>query len=263
MNTDGRIESDLRALAESTARGLPAIEATARALAEARAQRAGGRVMRMIRKPVWVTALAATVVAAVLVFPVPYTRTVGYELTVRGAGGRVATLRLATRDAARAERRAAVLRRGGNSVTVSPRTERVWGSVYAMAKEKLLTIHVEMDGKSDDQVAAEIRDQLGQAGWNADDVQVQRSDDGSKVSISADDGAGRRMKIVRQAEGGGESQMDLEVGGIDDTREPGMTDAELRDKILKQLEARGLQGDVEVDGNRVEIRATRQKTVEE
>jgi hypothetical protein len=262
MSTDSRIESDLKSLAAESARGLPNIDETARALQAARAKR-GGSIMKTIRKPIWATALAGAVVAAVLLFPVPYSRTVGYELTLRKPDGRVAKVKLAARDDAQAEQRAAAFRKNGVNVTVAPRTQRVWGSVWAMAKEKILQIHVELDGKNDGQVADEIRDQLGNAGWNADDVQVSSDSNGSTVQIKADDGQGRHIEVVRKALGGGEKKMDVEVGGIDDTREPGMTDAQLRDKILKQLQARGLDGDVTVQGNMIQISASKSKTEEE
>jgi hypothetical protein len=102
------------------------------------------------------------------------------------------------------------------------------------------------------------RAQLAAGGWNATDVQVQRSDEGSSVEISAEDGAGRKLKVVRKAEGGREPQLDFQLGDIDEAREPGMTDAQLRDKILRQLRERGLDGDVTVDGDRVAIRARRE-----
>ena len=255
---DSRIEADLQALADASARGLPNLEQTARALTVARTQPVGGRIMSIVRKPLFATALGAVVVAAILVCPVPYTRTVGYELTVTNHAGRVAQIRVPAKNASQAERRAAELRKNGARVTVAARTERVWGSVYAMAKDKLLDVHVDLDGKTDAQVADDIRDQLAAGGWTADDVQVQRSDDGSTVQIEANDGAGRQMKVVRKASGGSEKNMDFQVGGIDDEREPGMTDAQLRDKILQQLKARGLDADVVVDGNRIEIRAKRE-----
>lgn len=254
---DSRIEADLKALADSSARGLPTLEQTARALTVARTQPTGGTIMSIVRKPLFVTALGAVAVAAILVCPVPYTRTVGWELTVTNAAGRVAKIRVPAKNAAQAERRAAELRKRGATVTVAARTERVWGSVYAMAKDKLLDVHVELNGKTDAQVADDIKSQLAAGGWTADDVQVQRSDDGSTVQVEANDGAGRQLKVVRKASGGAEKNLDFQVGGIDDEREPGMTDAQLRDKILQQLQARGLDGDVVVDGNRVEIRAKR------
>ena len=260
-NTDARIENDLKALAESSARGLPTLDQTGRALTVPRTEPTGGRIMSIVRKPLLATSLAVAVVAAILVCPVPYTRTVGYELTVTNAAGRVAKIRVPAKNVAQAERRAAELRKKGAVVAVAPRTERVWGSVYAMAKDKLLDVHVDLDGKSDAQVADDIRTQLANGGWTADDVQVQRSDDGSSVEISAQDGSGRQMKVVRKASGGTEKNMDFQLGGIDDGREPGMTDAQLRDKILQQLKARGLDGDVTVDGDKVEIRAS--KSVEQ
>ncbi|MCA1663839.1 MAG: hypothetical protein LC659_06160 [Myxococcales bacterium] len=252
-----QVEMDLKALAEASARGLPTLDQTGRALTVARTQPTGGTIMSIVRKPLFASALAAAVTAAVLVSPVPYTRTVGYELTVTSAAGRVAKIRVPAKNAAQAERRAAELRNHGAMVAVAPRTERVWGSVYAMAKAKLLEVHVELDGKSDAQVADDIRAQLASGGWNADDVQVQRGAEGSTVQIDAQDGNGRQMKVVRKASAGDDKSMDFQLGGIDDAREPGMSDAQLRDKILQQLKARGLDAEVTVDGAKVQIRASR------
>ncbi|MDB4967086.1 MAG: hypothetical protein JWN44_2775 [Myxococcales bacterium] len=263
MSTDSRIDSDLKALAESSADGLPTHDQTARALSQARAQQQQGGLMKSIRKPIYVTAAGLAAVAAVLIFPVPYSRTVGYDLKVAKAGGQVATLHVHTRNGAAAEQRAALLRKSGTTVTVEPRTERVWGSVFAMAKEKLLHINVDFDGKTDEEVAADIRRQLDEAGWNAGEVQVKRADGVSTVEIGADDGNGRKMKIVRSTSGGAEKNAQVEVGALDDSREPGMTDAQLRDKIVKQLKARGMDGDVQVEGNRIEIRASHRAEVEE
>ncbi|HEY2746946.1 MAG TPA: hypothetical protein VGL86_20125 [Polyangia bacterium] len=262
--TDSQIELDLKELAESSARRLPTLDQTARAVADARAHRTGGSIMsKLMHKPLWATAAAVAVVAAILVCPVPYSRTVGYELTVTNAAGRVAKLRVPAKSAAQAERRAAELRKSGAKVTVAARTERVWGSVYAMAKEHLVDINVDTDGKTDAQIADEISAQLAAAGWSTDTVDVQRSDDGSEVRIGAEDGNGRKMQVVRKASGGVEKNLDFQVGGIDDEREPGMTDAQLRDKILKQLQARGLDGDVTVDGDRIEIRGKKSMEVGE
>jgi len=263
-NTDSQIDRDLHALAESSARRLPTLEQTARAVTDARAKRSGGSIMSIIQKPLWATAAGVAVLAAVLVCPVPYTRTVGYELTVTNAAGRVAKVRVAGKNAAFAERRAAELRTHGAAVVVAARTERVWGSVYAMAKDKLLDVHVDLsDGKTDAEVADDIRNQLAAGGWTADDVQVQRSGDSSSVELSAEDADGRKMKVVRKASGGNEKSLDFQVGGLDDEREPGMTDAQLRDKILKQLQARGLDGDVTVDGDRIQIQAKRTMQVDQ
>src|SRR5262249_7837211 len=138
-----------------------------------------------------------------------------------------------------------------------------WGSVYAMVNDKLLHIYVETEGKTDAQIADEIRAQMNQAGWTPSDVQVQHSGSESTVDISGADGAGRQIRVVRRSSGGSESNVDLELGGFDDTREPGMTDAQLRDKILKQLHDRGLSGDVIVEGDRVGIRVERKQVLDQ
>jgi osmotically-inducible protein OsmY len=133
--------------------------------------------------------------------------------------------------------------------------ELVWGSVYAMAKERILHVQVQMDGKSDAEVADEIRAQLAQQGWTPGEVVVERGPGGSSVSMGANDGEGRQLQIVQKKDGAGANQVQIQVDPIDDTRDPGMTDDELRAKILAQLKARGMDAEVVVQGDHIEIRA--------
>jgi hypothetical protein len=253
MRDDSRIDSDLDALADETRRGLPTLADTARAVTAARARPTEGGFMHFftIRR----TVFAAAILAAVLLCPVPFSRTGGYDLIVRGADGRTATVRVATRDVHQAERRAAALRRHGAEVTIEPHVERVWGSVYAMAQEKLFAIDVELDGKTDEQVEAEIRDQLAQAGWTPTAVEVRREPDGTRADVSASDGSGRQIRLVRKGGDDG-GRLRMEEPELDTARDPGMTDDQLRDKIVRQLQARGLDADVTVEGDRVLVRAT-------
>ena len=209
--------------------------------------------MKMFRR----FAIAAAVLGAVLLCPVPYARVVGYDLKVTSADGRATTVRLPTRSAARAEANARALRGRGNQVTVEARKERVWGSVYAMARDQLFSIDVDTDGKTDAEIEAEIRSQLEAAGWNVSQVQVSRDENSTTTTVGADDGAGRVIQVVRKGDGGG--RITIQEPQLDTTREPGMTDAQLRDKILGQLKARGLDGDVTVEGDKVMVRANRQQ----
>src|SRR5204863_2602362 len=98
-------------------------------------------------------------------------------------------------------------------------------------------------------------EQLGRQGLLPGDVQVQRAGDESTVEVGAEDGAGRQLKVVRKTRGGEGEHLQLDVAALDDAREPGMTDEQLRDKILRQLRARGLEAEVVVSGDRVEVRA--------
>lgn len=264
MRTDDRIEDDFRALAEATRRGLPSPEGTARALTAAREGVRKGPVARAFARPLYAGAFGVALAGVALLAPVPYTRTVGYELEIEGSGGRVARLRLPVRNEAQARRRAEMMgRETGAKVSVRPLTERVWGNVYAMAQEGIVQIRVEMEGKSDEQVGSEIDAQLRAGGYEPGPIEVERSGDETHVGFEAHDPQGRHVKVMRKSKGEGAAGdvVEIELGAIDDVREPGMTDEQLRDKILAQLKARGLaDAEVKVEGGRVEIRA--QKDVE-
>jgi hypothetical protein len=261
MRTDEKIASDLQALARATTRGLPSPDDTARALTEAQAQRKGASIMSKLKRPLMASALTVAAAIAILVFPVPYSRQRGFDVTFTRSDGRVAHLHIPGSDRARAEARARELAHGAD-VTLEPRRERVWGSVYAMAQEKLLHIDVDMQGKSEKQIEDEINAQLVQQGWAVDTVVVHRGDEGkTRMSITAHSGdEQRRIEVV--SEGAGEPGAEhVRVEGLEVQREPGMSDAELRDKILREMKARGLEGEVSVDNGKVRVRA--EKRVEQ
>lgn len=136
---------------------------------------------------------------------------------------------------------------------VSARTVLTSGRVYAMALDKLISIRVDTAGKSDAEVTTEIKNQLESGGIHGADVSFERHGDEAQMQIAADVD-GRQLQVMRQQKGG-PSQIDVDIGGIDDTRDPGMTDDQLRDKIVRQLQARGLDATVTVSGDRIEIRA--------
>jgi hypothetical protein len=251
MTMDGRIEADLKALAERTRHGLATLEQTACALEETARRKSGGFFMR---RPVVVTICALAVVATLLVVPIPYSRTVGYDLIAQRPDGKVVTVHLPRGSAAQAKRGAEGMRERGMQVTIAPRAERVWGTVYAMAKDKLMRIDVDMDGKTDAEVESEIAAQLQAAGWTPSVVRVERNDQGATVRVGADDGLGRHIEVVHKL---GDGHVEIRAGDLDDAREPGMTDEELRDKLLAQLRARGVDADVIVRGDQIEIRAKR------
>ena len=52
--------------------------------------------------------------------------------------------------------------------------------------------------------------------------------------------------------------MNVEVPAIDDAREPGMTDEQLKAKIERQLRAHGFDGEVTIHGDEVEVRVRRE-----
>jgi hypothetical protein len=260
---DDDLHDDLRALAEVSARDVPTLDDTARALSDARATRTrtrtqGATPMRSRRRTILMTAGGLAASALVMLCPVPYTHDAGWDVSLRAASGRVANVRVEAPTAEAAVQRASALAGVSDvkDVTVAPRREVVWGSVYAMAMEKILHVTVDTKGKTDDEVASEIRAQLAQQGWSPDAVQVQSGPDGATIAIGASDGQGHTIQVVRRSDDA-DARVHIAVGDFDDTREPGMTDAQLREKILRQLRARGMDAEVTVDGDRIQIRATK------
>lgn len=174
----------------------------------------------------------------------------------------VLTARVSTRSRREVERQLAGLTAAlqAEHLAVTPsiaaRTEHHTGRVYAMALDRLIDIRVDTTGKTDSQVETEIRDQLTRSGVTADTVQFQRTgSDESEANITAHDGS-RELHIVRRQKGGS-GELHIEAGGLDTERTPGMTDDELRDKIARQLAARGMTATVTVHGDEIQIRADR------
>jgi hypothetical protein len=150
------------------------------------------------------------------------------------------------------------LQASGYAVTadVTARTEKTAGRVYAMALDKLIRIHVDTAGKTDAQVEDALRAELEKNGIRSPAVSYERHGDETQLQVSAS-ADGRRLELRQHKKGGADGGIQLEFGGIDDTRDPGMTDDELREKILRQLRARGLDATVTVSGDRIEIRMHR------
>jgi hypothetical protein len=229
--------------------------------------------------------------AALLVIPIRYQRTIGHkvELTVSGAaldrvglarlageveqvtrasslavsranGKAVLGLELAGWSEERAERAAAALverlreRAFTAEARVSPITETVSGNVYAMVLDRIIVIDVDTEGKTDQEVEDEIRAQLLDEGVAEPSVNYHSDPEQTVVRVEGEH-EGRVFKVVQKQVGDErEPSVKMEIGWLDTSREPGMTDEQLEAKIRSQLEARGLQGDVEVNGDDVRVR---------
>lgn len=170
---------------------------------------------------------------------------------------------------------------------VLPRTERVSGTVYAFAADRV--IRISTDGKSAPQLEAEIRDRLLAAGLR--DVQVSVSDEGEqqKVGIEvhresagepvedmpevvltkngqdiAGAGAGQcqvRVKRLKDEAGATKLVLDLTKDGRATTVEvpnvDGMSDLTLRSELQAQLDRAGIQVRVEVRDGQISVDSDR------
>lgn len=238
---------------------------------------------------------AVAVGAALLVVPVPYRRTVGHEVTLTLSGGNESQARLVSRELGRVlsaegvrlrnevtpagphyavvartpersrrqvERvtQALIQALGARHISaqaaINPKTEATSGSVYAMALDQVIQIRVDFTGKSDEEIATEVRAQLEQAGITTEEVRFSREGDESELEVRGQDGD-RQLRLMQRSKGG-EGGLQFDIGGLDQTREPGMTDEQLREKIERQLRERGLTGQVEVNGDGIRIKVQKQ-----
>lgn len=176
------------------------------------------------RRPLAAGALGVVALAAaLLVVPISYQHTVGYSVQLSahvpagqtpalqkiaaelakavgatnvstsagGAGQQIAfaadvPMRARAEVNARAQAFAHELTMRGFSSTavVTPRTERVSGSVYAYAADTVKEIRVNATGMSDEQIASEIKTQLEAQGFSQPNVEVSTTGDKRQVKVT-------------------------------------------------------------------------------
>jgi hypothetical protein len=216
------IGHDLHALASLSDRALPELESSLRAARRAAGERKGfAMALHFLRtRPALATALGVVLVAAaLLMIPISYERTVGYDVTLTLAGNGVPEAQVpeiarnfketlgasgtslnATMENGRltyvlnasashdvrsnAEAFAKELKARGYDATVAatPRRETVSTNVYAYAMSRV--IEISTDGKSASQLESEIRARLTAAGVT-----------GAEVSVTDVGANGREVKI--------------------------------------------------------------------
>ncbi len=140
------------------------------------------------------------------------------------------------------------------------------GVVFAATQGALFSLWVDTTGKSAAQVEDEVHGKLVDEGLEPTDVEFRRDDDGNtRLDIEARTADEREIRLVhkdkRSGDGHGDGVIRMEPPRLDTEREPGMSDEELRDKILDQIAALGLDGEVEVDGEDVEVRIRKHEVV--
>jgi len=221
------VGDDLMALRSVTAGDQPSLETSLRA-ARRRAAGETGEGLAMVfrvfrRRPALATAVVVLVVAVgLLMFPVSYQRTVGYDVALSLDGAKIAQTqvkgiargfqealgaqgarveasmengRLAyvlkapapgdVRERARAFARELNARGYVASVETTPRRETVSGNVYAYAMSRV--IEVSTDGKSAAEIESEIRQRLTEAGVTNMEVSVTDvGDQQREVKVNAE-----------------------------------------------------------------------------
>ena len=222
MEMDDRIATDLRAYGRATDHAPRPLDAIAASL---RAAAADGPLTRL-RRPIAVGALA---LAVLLVAPVPYTRQRGFDFTVATDG----------------------------TVVRSPHIERVWGPVYAMAREKLFHIELPLKDQRSEELEREIRQQLVAEGYTVDNVKVWRFaglgagincdllPPTTRVTIDAHRGTEPLHLSTDIDEGPGPARLLVRDGEVVSAPRP--NPFEEQKMLIDRLKACGVKGDVTVD----------------
>lgn len=255
-------------------------------------------------RPWLATALGTAAVALALLFiPVSYDRLIGSELTLRLPGEEVAPgvireIASDLRTRLNAERVRVEAAAGGSTTLIAeipdaswrrvgrlavdyarglaergiqatprvrPRFEKVHGSVYA-AIGNLVDIRIQTGGKTDQEIAAEIRGQLLAAGLTDASVEVNRQDGRTQIRIEAtstatgDDSSpgsgGREFRVTLDDQNPAASDPQIEESKVRVQRTEGMTDQQVIDEVQRQLREQGVNdAEVTVDSNgKVQVR---------
>jgi len=137
---------------------------------------------------------------------------------------------------------------------VLPVTQRISGNVYAAAANEIIEIHVSRDGKTNEQIATEIREQLAAAGLPGAEVDVTQ------------EGGQTRMQMTWQCPPGDtlacEKQINVSIDGSQEQQQGQrmqfkvrsdhpMSDAEMKAAIEAQIRAQGKDADVTVQNGKV------------
>lgn len=138
------------------------------------------------------------------------------------------------------------------------RVSRALASLPAERREAIVLF--DLEGRTTEEIETDIRAQLEAEGLQNPDVRVSCDGDQTKVIIRANDEA---------ADGEREFQVDLGSQGADSlstrlhrfevARRPGMTDAEVKADIERQMRETGLDGEVTVEEDKIQIRAERHR----
>jgi hypothetical protein len=149
----------------------------------------------------------------------------------------------------------------GARVEVTPVRQRVSSSVAAYAMSKAIELRIERAGKTPAQMEADLRAQLEAAGIQNPQVTVTQEGDKTNVTVQANSSSpadgDREIKLELHA--GGTDDMKASLNRIEVERKPGMTDADVKAEVERQMREAGVQGEVTVTDGRIEIQVHKDK----
>jgi hypothetical protein len=192
----------------------------------------------------------------------------GLSVTEEAGSGPVLTARVPRRSATSVTRvaqafAADLTRRGiASTARVTPRVERALGSVCAYALDNIINIRVTSDGKTPEQIAAEIRDQLEAAGIENPTVEYGKEGDRTSLMITmqrpatgCDSGAVCCPKVNVTVDGRepGDDGTEGPRAEIRVRRTAGMTDEDVIADVERQLREQGVDAEVTMEDGQLAI----------
>jgi hypothetical protein len=122
---------------------------------------------------------------------------------------------------------------------LTPVKKTVSGTLYAQARDRLIEIRIDGAGKTDDEIAAEIRGRLEAEGLSDVNASFSTRPDGMKqidITFSSDSDSYMELQIVND----GSSLQPEGISIQPDRQDEGKTDAEVKADIEAELRAKGI-----------------------
>ncbi len=139
--------------------------------------------------------------------------------------------------------------------SVQARTERVSTNVYAFARSRAVELRVTSAGRTPAEIEADIRAQLEAAGLENPQVQVTKDGGQTQVQIQADGARGEcEQKFEIKLIGRDDQPLDASLNRFEVERRPGMTDADVKADIERQMREAGVEGTVTVVDGKVNVK---------
>jgi hypothetical protein len=145
---------------------------------------------------------------------------------------------------------------------VAARREKVSTNMYAYAMDQVVELRIDRAGRSPAEIEADIRSQLEAAGIENPSVSVTQEGDQTKIQIEAHDqdaadGGEREFRI--NLAGDGTAPMGAKLHQFEVHRTPGMSDADVKADIERQMREAGVEGTVTVEDGKVEVKVEHQE----
>ena len=143
---------------------------------------------------------------------------------------------------------------------VTPRRERVSSTMYAFAVDRAIELKIDRAGKTPAQIEADVRSQLEAAGIKNPEVHVSEAGGQTRVEINShSDEAGAKRDLKLEFNAGGTDPLNPTIHQFSVERKPGMTDAEVKADVERQMREAGVEGQVTVQNGEVRIEAHKKK----